>query len=247
VYFYRSRVPFCTLAERNKPADFHKPSGLTIYPAAFDEVTMLFDLHVHTAISLCSDLQIDDILGHAKGRGLDGVCITDHNTMEIKRYIKEGVQEDGLCVLFGMEYSTPDGDFLLFGPFEDLPTGLPTSQLLKFVEQSGGAAVAAHPFRSGRSVREDIISEGLCRIVESINGRNAERENESVESWRRRFRLSECGGSDAHSLTELGKVVTSFDTPVRSRKDLIRALGEGLCRPEWNIPRFNDLQVLSQA
>ena len=196
---------------------------------------MRFDLHVHTAISPCSDLQIDDILGHAKARGLDGVCITDHNTMEIKRYLKEGLQEDGLCVLFGMEYSTPDGDFLLFGPFEDIASDLPTSQLLKFVEQSGGAAVAAHPFRTGRSVRENIISEGLCRIVESINGRNADSENKRVGNWRDRFMLSECGGSDAHSLNELGRVVTSFDSPVRSREDLISALGKGLCRPEWNL------------
>ena len=157
--------------------------------------------------------------------------------MEIKRHLKEGFQEDGLCVLFGMEYSTPDGDFLLFGPFEQLQPGLPTSQLLHLVEQSNGVAVAAHPFRSGRSVREDIVSGGHCRIVESINGRNAERENESVESWRRRFTLSECGGSDAHSLSELGRVVTSFDEPVRSREDLVRALGNGLCRPEWNFPR----------
>jgi len=201
---------------------------------------MRFDLHVHTSISPCSNLQINDILGHAKARGLDGVCITDHNTMEIRRHLKEGLQEDGLYVLFGMEYGTPDGDFLLFGPFEDLPAGLPTPQLLKLVEQSGGAVVAAHPFRSGRSVREEIVSEGLCRIVESINGRNAERENESVGIWRRRFMLSECGGSDAHSFDELGKVVTCFDVSVRTREDLVRALGKGLCRPEWNIPRFND-------
>lgn len=196
---------------------------------------MRFDLHVHTAISPCSDLHIDDILRHSKARGLDGVCITDHNSMEINGYLKEGVQEDGLCVLFGMEYDTPDGDFLIFGPFEDIPAGLPSAQLLRFVERNGGAAVAAHPFRSGRSVREDVVSGGLCRIVESINGRNAKRENESVDSWRQRFVLSECGGSDAHSLHELGKVVTCFDAPVTSREDLIRALGSGLYRPEWNI------------
>jgi predicted metal-dependent phosphoesterase TrpH len=200
---------------------------------------MRFDLHVHTSISPCSNLRISDILCHAKAKGLDGVCITDHNTMEIRRHLKEGFQEDGLCVLFGMEYGTPDGDFLIYGPFEDFPAGLPASHLLKIVEQSGGAAVAAHPFRNGRSVREEIISGGLCRIVESINGRNGEMENESVGIWRRRFRLSECGGSDAHSFDELGKVVTRFDVSVRSREDLVQALINGLCRPEWNIPRLN--------
>jgi predicted metal-dependent phosphoesterase TrpH len=212
---------------------------------AINGVTMRFDLHVHTAISPCSNLRIEDILGHARGRGLDGVCITDHGTMEIRRHVKEGFQEDGLCILFGMEYSTPDGDFLMFGPFEDFPTGLDTRTILKLVEQNGGAVVAAHPFRSGRSICEKIVSEGHCRIVESINGRNTEKENANVGIWRRRFRLNECGGSDAHSLDELGKVVTCFDVSVRSREDLVMALVKGLCRPEWNIPQYNHIDSSS--
>jgi hypothetical protein len=32
------------------------------------------------------------------------------------RYIEEGIQDNGLYLLIGMEYATPDGDFLLFGP-----------------------------------------------------------------------------------------------------------------------------------
>lgn len=71
-----------------------------------------------------------------------------------------------------------------------------------------------------------ILSEGLCHIVKSINGRYEESENESVESWRHRFILS-----DAHSLSESGKVVTGFDAPVRSSEELIRALRRGLCLP----------------
>ncbi len=115
---------------------------------------MLFDLHVHTTVSPCSKLHVGDILKHARTFGLDGVCITDHGTMEAGQHFKEGIQEDGLCVLLGMEYSTLSGDFLLFGPFEELLPGFSDTELLEIVEQAGGVAVAAHPFRTRSSVRE---------------------------------------------------------------------------------------------
>lgn len=195
---------------------------------------MLFDLHVHTKISLCSELEIDDVLKHAKARGLDGVCITDHHSMEIRKHLREGLQNDGLCVIFGLEYSTADGDFLLFGPFENISNDLSATQLLEEVNRSGGAAIAAHPFRSNRRVSEHLVREGFCRIVESVNGRNAAIENQQVENWRRKYSLNYCGGSDAHSLDELGTVTTRFSTSILSRSNLIRELNYGLYAPEFS-------------
>ncbi len=196
--------------------------------------TMRFDLHVHTALSPCSTLGIGEILLHARARGLDGVCITDHDTMEIRNSLREGMQSDGLCVIFGMEYATPQGDFLLFGPFESLPPCMEATTLLHTVTLKGGAAIAAHPFRTARSVDEEIIRKGLCRTIEGINGRNQAFENRKIENWRTRYFLNECGGSDAHTLEELGRVVTTFRDPVRSRDELIQALNGGDYRPAWN-------------
>ncbi|MBC8317733.1 MAG: PHP domain-containing protein [Desulfobulbaceae bacterium] len=185
---------------------------------------MQFDLHVHTTLSPCSQLKLDQILSQAPERGLDGVCITDHNSMDIRRYVKEGFLGNGLCVVFGMEYSTSRGDFLIFGPFEELPPGLPAQLLLKHVERSGGVAIAAHPFRSQRPTDESLIKNEMCRIVEGVNGRNAHHENESVLGWQKKYNIRQVGGSDAHSLEELGSVKTAFTTPIHSRTDLIRAL-----------------------
>ncbi|MDM8526130.1 PHP domain-containing protein [Desulfococcaceae bacterium HSG8] len=196
---------------------------------------MFFDLHVHTTISSCSQLKIDDILEHAKNRGLDGVCITDHQTMEIRRHLKEGVQDSGLCVLFGMEYSTQDGDFLLFGPFEDIRSDLDSEQMFEAVAHLGGASVAAHPFRNKRPVKEQVIRQGFCQVVEGFNGRNTDAENLRVESWRQKYVFAESGGSDAHTLEELGRVKTGFAMPVRSRADLVFALRNGLCYPSLSV------------
>ncbi|MEW6489921.1 MAG: PHP domain-containing protein [Thermodesulfobacteriota bacterium] len=200
---------------------------------------MRFDLHVHTDLSPCSSLGLRDILRHARRLGLDGVCLTDHGTTAVRHLVREGVQDDGLCVVIGMEYETAEGDFLVFGPSpvaqEDLPPGLPARELLHRVERAGGAAVAAHPFRASRPVGGRIWGEGLCRVVEAHNGRNTVLENRRAEEFAARHRLAATGGSDAHRLDELGRAVTRFEVPVCSRQELVWALLAGLCRPEGSL------------
>lgn len=185
---------------------------------------MRFDLHVHSAISPCSRLQPDEIIATAGQRGLAGICITDHDTMAVRNYLREGIQENGLCVIFGMEYTTSQGDFLLFGPFEGLRPGLDATEILCHVEAVGGVAVAAHPFRKNRATAECLIDMGLCGIVEGINGRNQPNENHSVSLWTKRYGVKTVGGSDAHTPMEIGRMVTRFSSAIQSRNQLIAAL-----------------------
>jgi predicted metal-dependent phosphoesterase TrpH len=195
---------------------------------------MFIDMHVHSRISPCSNLSLDEILENAGSRGLDGVCITDHHSVEARQRIREGVQDDGLRVFVGMEYHTADGDFLLYGAPDDLPLGLDARILLRVVAREGGAAVAAHPFRLVCSVSESVIRDNLCYIVESVNGRNSDGENQQIDLWRRRYDLVECAGSDAHTLPELGKHKTRFHRPVNNMTDLVHALKNGFCAPHLN-------------
>ncbi|MDA3970904.1 MAG: PHP domain-containing protein [Desulfobulbaceae bacterium] len=193
---------------------------------------MRFDLHIHTTLSKCSQLDLEEMLTAAGSKGLDGVCITDHDTMAVRHHLEEGIQANGLCVIFGMEYATTEGDFLIFGPFEEIATGLPASKLLNQVERAGGVAVAAHPFRVKRPTQEYLVSQGLCRIVEGVNGRNQGTENAATSAWQDQYGVAMVGGSDAHSIAELGRVTTSFTAPIRSRDDLIGALKTGAFTPQ---------------
>ncbi len=192
---------------------------------------MLIDLHVHSQYSGCSRLTVDEIMRHARGKGLDGVCITDHHSEQARELIPERPLDDGLRVFVGQEYETGEGDFLVFCPGVELPANLSAEQLLAAVRSAAGAAIAAHPLRAGRPTAEFIVQQGLCGIVESVNGRNTPAENQRLDAWRRKYRLIECGGSDAHSLEELGKAKTRFHVPVNTTADLIRALNQGLCAP----------------
>lgn len=184
-------------------------------------------MHVHTTLSACSQLGFSELLEAAVVRGLDGVCVTDHDTMSLRSVAAEGRQDNGLCLIIGMEYTTSEGDFLLFGPFEDLRPGLAAPELLRLVNERGGAAVAAHPFRQGRKTREYLVRDGLCNIVEGLNGRNRQEENRRTAAWRDHYAVGLIGGSDAHSAVELGRSTTTFHMPIQNSADMVKALKSG--------------------
>ncbi len=195
---------------------------------------VLFDLHVHSRLSPCSILALGDILAEARLLGLDGVCITDHNTTEARHLVREGIQDDGLCVVVGQEYSSLDGHFLIFGPHKEFEPYLPASEISRRVNQLGGVIIASHPYRAMQRVDEELASAGIISFAEGLNGRNSDLENNLAQTWQQKYGASLTGGSDAHCLEELGRVGTLFHEPVRSREDLVQALKSRNFRPARN-------------
>lgn len=194
----------------------------------------LFDLHVHSRISPCSILSLEDILAEARLLSLDGVCITDHNTTDARHLIREGIQDDGLCVIIGQEYSSLDGHFLIFGPHKEFEPYLPAAEISSRVNQLGGMIIASHPYREMQKVDEKMASAGIINFAEGLNGRNSGLENALAQSWQEKHGVSLTGGSDAHCLEELGRVGTLFPEPVRCREDLVQALKSRNFRPARN-------------
>ena len=43
---------------------------------------MIFELHIHSKYSFDSLMSLESIIKEAKLRGLDGIAITDHNTIK---------------------------------------------------------------------------------------------------------------------------------------------------------------------
>jgi predicted metal-dependent phosphoesterase TrpH len=185
---------------------------------------MLIDMHIHTSFSPCSIISIPYLLRRAKEIGLDGICITDHNTAASK-YVFENISDNsGICVIVGIEYTTPNGDFLVFGPVDCIPNDMDAQHLMGWVHKHGGVVIAAHPFRKYRSVDPNCLQ--LSTIIESINGRNLPHEDDLCKNWLQEHGngVKEIGGSDAHSLEEIGHVVTSFKNNIYNVDDLIQEL-----------------------
>ena len=197
---------------------------------------MIIDLHVHENIfSPCSRMSLEDAVAFAQYRGLDALCITNHNNLHLAG--SEVLRTVNFPVFVGVEMSTLQGDILAFG-LESLPLFRPTAQeFIDFVADRNGFSCAAHPFRVWGS------GLGLCldRLraldgVEVFNGGNDDDENRRAVQACKGLGLAELGGSDAHCGPDIGRYATWFPEPVTSMRELIQAMKSGRCRPAMRSP-----------
>ena len=73
------------------------------------------DLHVHTVISPCAEVEMIPplIVGRARELGLGAIAITDHNTAENVGAVQRAARDTGLVVLAGMEVQTREEAHIL--------------------------------------------------------------------------------------------------------------------------------------
>lgn len=66
------------------------------------------DLHIHTVLSPCGDLEMSPakIIEKAREKGLDIIGITDHNTTRHCKLISKLAEPEGIFVLMGAEVTT---------------------------------------------------------------------------------------------------------------------------------------------
>jgi PHP family Zn ribbon phosphoesterase len=66
------------------------------------------DLHIHTLLSPCGDLEMSpaNIIAKAREKGLDIIGITDHNTTRHCKLIRKLAEPAGIFVLMGAEVTT---------------------------------------------------------------------------------------------------------------------------------------------
>lgn len=212
----------------------------------YEEISMEFDLHTHSNQgSACSRMNIWDLIEAACQKGLDGVCITDHDYCWDPRGLGKLRKESGIQVYSGVELSTSVGEILVYGVHQSLlhlRDDLP--KLVQFVRESKGVMVAAHPFRTdfalstfSREERglEPIEVEVMCRrpifdfvdTLEVYNGRSSWQEIRAAQNAANILGQKGTGGSDAHSILSVGSCVTVFDDPVENEAQLVVQLRNG--------------------
>ena len=77
---------------------------------------MLIDLHTHTShLSMDSVLSVGDLVALAIDRGLDGICLTEHNAVWEPRELEALREKYDFPIFSGMEVGTEKGHVLVFG------------------------------------------------------------------------------------------------------------------------------------
>lgn len=207
---------------------------------------MIIDTHVHESkYSADSSISLEEIIHCAKEIGLDGVCITDHDTNELRKERGVSFKQDEVLVIVGAEILTFQGDILVFG-LEKLPNKMiNASELLEMVKEVNGVAISAHPFRNnnrglGQHIRE-VSHQSIG--VEVLNGSTTSFGNLYAYALAMELNLGCFGASDAHVIQNLGKFATRFENTIRDEQDFIEAVKGRNFRPV--VRKFNTFEDIN--
>ena len=159
------------------------------------------DLHVHTKYSKDCSCSVAEAVEAAKAAGLNGIAITDHDTVGGN---SEGAKlsSEKFLVIPGVEISSKDGHILGLGVSELIPRNLPASETVKLIREQGGIAVAAHPFGIARKIGS--VCKARFDAVEVFNSRAYFISNGLARRFAERNGLPMVAGSDAHCPDEIG-------------------------------------------
>lgn len=201
---------------------------------------MLIDLHVHTASkSPCSNITPRQAVDEAKRIGLDGICLMEHDLLWTDEEINALREELGFLILKGYEISSLDGHFLAYGYQKVVEPFLEIREIREILPPTQGFLAIAHPFREflvagieefGLKVEAEAGKDvfRLVDAIEILNGRVSKKANKFAKKVNSLLNLKEIGGSDAHEIYEVGKIVTDFENnTIRNEADLVKELKEG--------------------
>jgi len=161
---------------------------------------MTLDLHVHTFYSPDSWLKPEHIIRTAKKRGLDGVAVTDHNTICGGVDTRAANTDSGFLVIVGSEVCTDVGD--ITGLFlEREITAQKWDEVIDEIHEQGGLAILPHPFK-GHHLSDELISR--VDVIELFNARTSLERNAQARDLARQWGKPGIAGSDAHLAREIG-------------------------------------------
>jgi predicted metal-dependent phosphoesterase TrpH len=188
---------------------------------------VLIDLHCHTLPrSSCSALRPDDLTALARERGLDGVCLTEHDAFWPDDELQDLRGRTGFPMFSAVELTTDLGHVLAFGLAGGDARFASARYAYEAAAACGGLLFLAHPARDGllKVTRETVE---FFESVEALNGSDTRIQNLAASGLARGFRLPGIGGSDAHTPTEVGRAATRFTDDITDNQSLLEALRAG--------------------
>lgn len=164
------------------------------------------DMHLHTAASFDCTSDPDLVVRVALARGIDRVCITDHDELDAALWLR---RRYGEVVIPGEEVKTAERvDVIGLYLRERIPRGTPAREACEWIRDQGGLVYIPHPFGGLRGTGAPVLDAiaDLVHVVEGFNGRiHDQRQNRRAVEWAAERGLPTGAGSDAHTLREVGR------------------------------------------
>ena len=171
---------------------------------------MKFDLHIHSNYS-DGHADVKEIVQAAKRRGLDGIAITDHDTMKgipaAKKYIKE--KKLDLLLIPGIEVNTSEGHLLILGVDKPPQKKRSPEETIEEAHDLGGIANVPHPYHPFRHALGRIPDADAVEVYNSKHLFGLANGRAKLEAGRRGMTM--VAGSDSHFAETVGLGVTEIE------------------------------------
>lgn len=186
------------------------------------------DTHVHTDASHDCDTSVREVLDNAVSRGLDGVAITDHDTVENHDEALDLAKDFDLTVIPGIEITTSAGHLLGLNVEKKIESGLSLEETIDRIREQNGVAVVPHPFQFFRhgvskseleKVEPDAVEVFNSRLIVGLRNLQSDRYAQSRG-------YPKVAGSDAHVPGLVGTAYTVVESS-GSVKDVLQGIREG--------------------
>ncbi len=194
---------------------------------------MKYDLHNHTHYSKCSNLKPEILLRIAKKRGLNGIAVTDHNTIKGALEVSKINKDKEFEVIVGEEISTNFGDIMVYYLQKEIKEKDFYSVIDEARKQDALISIA-HPFRTSiRKIHYFTLPiekiKNKIDAIEVFNARNLPGNNGKAQRTAEKLGLAGTAGSDAHFAFEIATGYLIID------RDLRKALKNKKTRFEGSI------------
>jgi len=166
---------------------------------------MKCDFHIHSKYSYDGVLEPAKIVKIAVKKGLDGIAITDHDTIKGGLRTKKYETKD-FKVIIGSEVSTERGEIIGLFLSEEIESRV-AKEVMHEIKVQNGIVVIPHPFDKMRSSTFHPTKDYI-RFIDNIEVFNSrcvfQKYNTKAAKFAEKYGLSKIAGSDAHFVNEIG-------------------------------------------
>jgi predicted metal-dependent phosphoesterase TrpH len=183
------------------------------------------ELHCHNSFSNFNvgeeeppydcNITIQEQLEHAKALSLEGIFVTNHNTLngyaQMLEYKNNHAKYKQIQVYPAEEITTSTGAHVIaYGLTKEIKAGMPLEEVLDEIKKQDAISCAPHPFSLLDALREKA---GLCDLVEVFNSNNVDViSNARAAKFSLDHNKVGVAGSDSHVLSTLGRCVNMIES-----------------------------------
>ncbi|MBS7644997.1 MAG: PHP domain-containing protein [Candidatus Bathyarchaeia archaeon] len=192
------------------------------------------DMHVHTTFSKDGYTSPGDLPKIIRMKRLNGVAVTDHDSVISKRFDLSSLERKGILIIPGIEVTTNQGHLIGLFVHDDLRPRLTPEETADEIHGQGGLVVAPHPYDVfSRGVNPSSLR-GYIDAVEVINASSLPFRLSTLMAERaaERLNLPGLGGSDSHTPDTVGDAYTEVEVSNPYMDEVVKALRRGLTTPQ---------------